>query len=121
MSKSIFASVLLVLALVCATSVNAFVSPKLQSQSSFDFCISAEKSSDNDPNEIIARRIIVEGDVQGGYYRSCMRNEAGRFRRLSGTMTPPDDSGTAEIYVEVCSKLVSPITPPYYNIEFVCF
>ena len=28
-----------------------------------------------DPNEIIARRIIVKGDVQGGYYRSCVNNE----------------------------------------------
>ena len=26
-------------------------------------------------NEIVARRIIVKGDVQGGYYRSCVLNE----------------------------------------------
>ena len=26
-------------------------------------------------NEIVARRIIVQGDVQGGYYRSCVLNE----------------------------------------------
>lgn len=28
-----------------------------------------------DANEIIARRIIVVGDVDGGYYRSCVKNE----------------------------------------------
>lgn len=28
-----------------------------------------------DPNEIIARRIIVNGAVQGGYYRACVKNE----------------------------------------------
>lgn len=31
------------------------------------------KSADGD--EVIARRIVVTGDVQGGYYRSCVRNE----------------------------------------------
>jgi len=35
-----------------------------------------------------------------------VRNEAGRFRRLSGTMTPPDDSGKAEIYVEGKRKML---------------
>lgn len=76
-----------------------------------------------DPSELVARKIIVVGDVQGGYYRSCVKNEvrvlltfkmsvwcccnhllqqASRFRRLVGTMTPPDDSDEAEIYVEVC-------------------
>ena len=42
-----------------------------------------------------------KGDV-GGYYRTCVLNEAGKFRRLTGTMSDPDDSKTAEIYVEVC-------------------
>lgn len=28
-----------------------------------------------DPNETIARRIVVTGDVAGGYYRSCVKNE----------------------------------------------
>lgn len=28
-----------------------------------------------DDNELVARRIIVTGDVQGGYYRSCVLNE----------------------------------------------
>ena len=84
---------------------------------------------ENAEDDIVAKRIVVKGDVQGGYYRSCVLNEvstetlkgsevkarrrlanflaldntiqAGRFRRLVGTMTPPDDSNKAEIYVEV--------------------
>uniref|UniRef100_A0A7S2HY23 Acylphosphatase-like domain-containing protein n=1 Tax=Helicotheca tamesis TaxID=374047 RepID=A0A7S2HY23_9STRA len=59
-----------------------------------------------DPNEIVGRRIVVTGDVQGGYYRSCVANEAGRFRRLQGTMTAPDDTKEAEIYVEGKRKMV---------------
>ena len=30
----------------------------------------------------------------------CANTQAGRFRRLVGTMTPPDDTKEAEIYVE---------------------
>merc|ERR1712232_1435821 len=59
-----------------------------------------------DSSEVVAKRIVVRGDVQGGYYRSCVLNEAGRFRRLVGTMTPPDDSDSAEIYVEGKRKMV---------------
>ena len=80
-------------------------------------------------SDMVARRIIVTGDVHGGYYRSCVKNEvrilplwfaswvkwshfvlsnffhqASRFRKLVGTMTPPDDSQEAEIYVEVSAK-----------------
>ncbi|CAJ1958832.1 unnamed protein product [Cylindrotheca closterium] len=60
-----------------------------------------------DPNEIVARRITVKGAVQGGYYRSCVNNEAGKFRRLVGTMSPPDESDEAEIYVEGKRKLMA--------------
>lgn len=92
---------------------------------------SRDKSSaaSTDPNEIVARKIIVKGDVQGGYYRSCVKNEvsyrsysalshpgyqdlsynyqqAKRFRRLVGNMSPPDDSDQAEIYVEGKRKMV---------------
>jgi hypothetical protein len=35
----------------------------------------ASDSTSVDADEIIARRIVVTGDVQGGYYRSCVRNE----------------------------------------------
>jgi len=61
-------------------------------------------SNTDDDSDLIARKIIVSGDVQGGYYRSCVFNEAGRFRRLVGTMSPPEDSNEAEIYVEVSRR-----------------
>jgi acylphosphatase len=35
-------------------------------------------NNDNGTQEIIARRIIVKGDVQGGYYRSCVLNEVNK-------------------------------------------
>lgn len=57
--------------------------------------------SDNDTDDLVAKRIVVSGDVDGGYVRACVINEAGRFRRLVGTMTDPDTSSDkAEIYVE---------------------
>mmetsp|Transcript_30419 Transcript_30419/g.50201 ORF Transcript_30419/g.50201 Transcript_30419/m.50201 type:complete len:144 (+) Transcript_30419:214-645(+) len=59
-----------------------------------------------DDADLVARRIIVIGDVQGGYYRSCVKNEASRFRRLVGTMSPPDDGDEAEIYIEGKEKMV---------------
>eukprot|EP00984_Skeletonema_dohrnii_P032753 scaffold27403_cov94-Skeletonema_dohrnii-CCMP3373.AAC.1 len=59
-----------------------------------------------DPSEVIARKITVCGDVDGGYYRSCVKNEGSRFRKLSGTMSPPDDSKKAEILVEGRRKMV---------------
>ncbi|GAX22996.1 hypothetical protein FisN_15Hh107 [Fistulifera solaris] len=69
--------------------------------------LAASDSTSADADEIIARRILVTGDVQGGYYRSCVRNEAGRFRRLVGNMTPVDEkSREAEIYVEGKRRMV---------------
>lgn len=114
-SSGSYATLLLLAIFLCSSvfSVNAFVgSPRCLPQPSFDFAVASSASPDSasDPNDIIARRIVVNGDVQGGYYRSCVRNEAGRFRRLSGTMTPPDDSGTAEIYVEGKRKMVDGFT-----------
>lgn len=35
----------------------------------------SDSSSNTDANDIVARRIIVVGDVDGGYYRSCVKNE----------------------------------------------
>jgi hypothetical protein len=35
----------------------------------------ASDSSGGDPSDIIARKLIVCGDVDGGYYRSCVKNE----------------------------------------------
>jgi len=66
--------------------------------------VAADDSSGGDPDEIVGKRIIVTGDVNGGYLRTCISNEAGKFRRLLGTMSPPDDGDEAEIYVEVSLK-----------------
>jgi len=115
LSPSIIASLLLFVVLCSCNSsvkVNAFVSsPRCTSQSASQFdnfriAATTSESSEGNENDIVARRVMVEGDVQGGYYRSCVRNEASRFRRLYGTMTPPDDSGKAEIYVEGKRKMV---------------
>ena len=38
-----------------------------------------------DPNELIARRIVVVGDVDGGYYRSCVKNEVSRKASFFGS------------------------------------
>ena len=124
------------LALLSSSPVSAFTSiasPPVTRQISTLLCAETTSSateaasSNKDPNELVARRITVVGDVQGGYYRACVKNEvrlskmttrmicytcpvlilsflfllqASRFRRLVGTMTPPDDSDEAEIYVE---------------------
>lgn len=40
-----------------------------------------------DPNEIIARRIIVKGSVQGGYYRSCVNNEVSLIHVIHSFMS----------------------------------
>jgi len=63
--------------------------------------------AEGDANELIGRRITVTGDVNGGYVRTCIINEASKFRGLIGTMSPPDDdSDTAEIYIEGKRKMV---------------
>ena len=33
------------------------------------------ENGNSDLNDIVAARIIIEGDVNGGYYRSCVKNE----------------------------------------------
>ena len=69
--------------------------------------LSESSSPVDDDNELVAKRLVVAGDVQGGYVRACVLNEAGKFRRLVGTMTDPDTtSDRAEIYVEGKRKLV---------------
>ena len=93
-----FLSILFLVVLAC-TSTQAFVSPLTSKIAANTKLYASDDVADKD--EIVARRIIVTGDVQGGYYRACVNNEAGKFRRLIGTMTPPDDTREAEIYVEV--------------------
>mmetsp|Transcript_12206 Transcript_12206/g.14715 ORF Transcript_12206/g.14715 Transcript_12206/m.14715 type:complete len:147 (-) Transcript_12206:212-652(-) len=103
-----FLSILfLVAVLACATTVTqAFVTAPTTFRAQTNLYSSSDGAAAADPNEVVGRRIIVTGDVQGGYYRACVNNEAGKFRRLIGTMTPPDDTNEAEIYVEGKRKMV---------------
>mmetsp|Transcript_127530 Transcript_127530/g.366885 ORF Transcript_127530/g.366885 Transcript_127530/m.366885 type:complete len:143 (+) Transcript_127530:109-537(+) len=99
----LFACLLLAILMVAS---QAFTSLPSTSSKIWSTTYAEPKGKGGDPEEIVARRIIVKGDVQGGYYRSCVLNEAGRFRRLIGTMSPPDDTDKAEIYVEGKRKMV---------------
>ena len=38
-------------------------------------------ATETDGNEVVAKRILVKGDVQGGYYRACVLNEVSRAQR----------------------------------------
>jgi acylphosphatase len=114
---------------------NVFTSARRPAWRTVAFRQMSHAPADGDPSEIVAKRILVKGDI-GGYYRQCVVNEvrdrlklgacprrigreeglnstiillvnqAGRFRRLLGTMTPPDGSDEAEIYVEGKRKMV---------------
>lgn len=46
----------------------------------------------------------IDGIASNAYLWSI--TQAGRFRRLVGTMSPPDDTNMAEIYVEGKKKMV---------------
>lgn len=39
-----------------------------------------------DGADIVAKRIFVKGDVQGGYYRSCVKNEVSEKPILEDTV-----------------------------------
>jgi hypothetical protein len=43
------------------------------------FVTQLRESTTADKDDIIAARIHVKGDVQGGYYRCCVVNEVRRF------------------------------------------
>lgn len=104
----------LALAIVSLQSTTSFAfsiagpsTKNLISRSTTTGLFADNKSSSSDPNnEIISAKISLEGDVDGGYYRACVLNEAGKFRRLVGTMTPPEGNRKAEIYVEGKKKMV---------------
>eukprot|EP00978_Attheya_sp_CCMP212_P007654 scaffold17766_cov54-Attheya_sp.AAC.4 len=114
MNAWIVNTMMVLVVLLCTSSVTCgFVvmpTPTTRSKaftaSSSSSTLSMSSSSPDESNEIVARKIIVSGDVMGGYYRSCVLNEAGRFRKLIGTMSPPDDTDQAEIYVEGKRKMV---------------
>jgi len=79
---------------------------RIASDETSSFSSFSSKNEAEGPEDLVACRITVSGDVHGGYYRACVLNEAGKFRRLSGRMSDPDDTDTAEIYVEGKRKMV---------------
>jgi hypothetical protein len=72
------------LAIVLVATVQGFASVK-RSSPKIIFSLSAESvDGEADPNDIVGRRIIVKGAVQGGYYRSCVNNEVSGNDRCVG-------------------------------------
>ena len=83
------------------SAVTQRVTPTALAVASESSSAASKAESVDDDSDLVAKRLVVTGDVQGGYVRACVINEAGRFRRLVGTMTDPDvSSDRAEIYVE---------------------
>lgn len=65
------------------TSQNQHCRYVTPSRSSFTrHAASSTSTEGGDPSEIIARKIVVCGDVDGGYYRSCVKNEVGCISRV---------------------------------------
>ena len=71
----LFTCLLLVVLMVASHAFTTLPSTTSQTRSPM---YAEPKNKSGDPDEIVARRIIVKGDVQGGYYRSCVLNEVGR-------------------------------------------
>ena len=85
---------------ICGCKVNYDTDPKLISFS-FSFLISMEPAMN-----LIDRFGYDDISSHNTHVLfNCIGHppilQGGRFRRLLGTMTPPDDTDTAEIYVEV--------------------
>lgn len=66
---------ILLLVLILAAAVQGFF--PVQRSSNARVVLQAETQA-ADPNELVGKRITVTGDVQGGYYRSCVSNEVSR-------------------------------------------
>jgi hypothetical protein len=72
--------------LVAVMTVRGFVPPGLPMRTGMSLHAATNGKAETtavDPNETVARRIVVKGDVQGGYYRSCVLNEVRRWRVIS--------------------------------------
>jgi len=53
------------------------------------------------PHILLGANVIHEAHKFDIFYFIFTMHQAGRFRKLVGTMSPPDDSDKAEIIVEV--------------------
>lgn len=65
----------LTLILITSSCVEAFSPFPPLSQSSISTISTSLADGSGEPSDMVARRIIVTGDVHGGYYRSCVKNE----------------------------------------------
>lgn len=69
-----FPLLLLVLFSIVISSMGFAPIANLQ-QTSTNMAPLRESSGGGDPSDIIAKKITVTGDVDGGYFRSCVKNE----------------------------------------------
>jgi len=61
---------------IARTGTNCVIFPPYRSAALLtEVKSSKDSSSVNDPKEIVGRRIVVRGDVNGGYVRTCVVNE----------------------------------------------
>ena len=74
-----FKSIYFIVIFLCVTGVRSFVPTNLSSAKSSiqttSTSLKAEESDVNDPAQIVGKRIILQGDVNGGYVRTCIHNE----------------------------------------------
>ena len=69
---------LLLILLSIASSTFGFTAPSQNQRltpPSARYATASTTEGGGDPSEVIARKIVVCGDVDGGYYRSCVKNE----------------------------------------------
>ena len=77
---------LLLILLSIASSTFGFTAPsqnqRLTPPSAARYASASTTEGGGDPSEVIARKIVVCGDVDGGYYRSCVKNEVCLFHHI---------------------------------------
>ena len=78
---------LLLILLSIASSTFGFTAPSQKNQrltppSAARYATASTTEGGGDPSEVIARKIVVCGDVDGGYYRSCVKNEVCLFHHI---------------------------------------
>lgn len=79
MPRNSISAVLLLIVLSIASSTWAFTASQNNQHrhvvTPSPLAASSSAADGADPSDIVARKIVVCGDVDGGYYRSCVKNE----------------------------------------------
>lgn len=85
--------VVVTLAILSLDSAGAFIGPAAvvtqhnpHRIKALTFVSATSSDSDGDTSETVARRIIVKGSVQGGYYRACVLNEVHTLHIVSACL-----------------------------------